>query len=308
MALIGDLLDYSSIESGRMQLLPQEVNPAEVAREAVAERRSAAVQKGLALNMEVAEDTLPGRVLLDPLRLRQILLHLLDNAIKFTDAGTITLRLDRNHCGGEPDCLHILVEDTGMGMSGDVLSTLFQPFHQADASSTRRHGGIGLGLALCARLAGLMGGRIWAESTPGVGSRLHLKLRFRLPESPVAARDRVLLVTANVMTGRLLHSLLSKAGWRVDTVAAMQEAARVMGQGGHAAAFIDIHLPGLDGKTPSTRWCGATPPPLVALAGNEEERALCLEAGFRDCLMQPYDLASLKRVLDSALLPLPQDG
>lgn len=308
MALIGDLLDYSSIESGRMQLLPQEVNAADVAREAAAERRSAAAQKGLALNVEVAEDALPGRVLLDPLRLRQILLHLLDNAIKFTDAGSITLRLDRNHCGDEPDCLHILVEDTGMGMSSDVLSTLFRPFHQADASTTRRHGGIGLGLALCARLAGLMGGRIWAESTPGVGSRLHLKLRFRQPEPQAAGRDRVLLVTANVMTGRLLHSLLSKAGWQVDTAAAMQEAARAMGQGRHAAAFIDIHLPGLDGKTPSTRWCGAAPPLLVALAGNEEERALCLEAGFRDCLMQPYDLASLKRVLDSALLLTPQDG
>ena len=312
MALIGDLLDYSSVESGRMQFLLQEVSPVDMVREAVIARQSAAMQKGLALRVEVpmGSKALPEYVMLDPFRLRQVLLHLLDNAIKFTDAGTITLRLDRNHCGDEGNCLHIVVEDTGVGMSNEVLSTLFQPFFQADASITRRHDGIGLGLALCDRLVGLMGGRIWAESTLGTGSRFHIRLRYQLPAQPVEEqRASILVVTANVLTGRLLHSLLSKAGWEVATVATVDEAVRQCADvGRHAAVLIDIHLPGLNGKAPSSRWCGDSAPPLIALVSNEAERDMCLRSGFRDFLMQPYEVESLRRVLAFALPALPQDG
>lgn len=312
MALIGDLLDYSSVESGRLQLLPQEVSPVDVVRETVATRQSAAAQKGLALRMDmpIGSRGLPEKILLDPLRVRQVLLHVLDNAIKFTDSGSITVRLDRNHCDGEENCLHIVVEDTGAGMSGEVLSTLFRPFFQADASITRRHGGIGLGLALCARLVDLMGGRIWAESAPGEGSRFHIRLRFGRPELPPAAQQpSALVVTANVLTGKLLRSLLGKFGWEAETVTTVEDAVRMCVNGGrHAAVLIDIHLPGLNGKAPSSRWCGDTAPPLVALVSDEEERAMCLRSGFRDCLMQPYDAASLKQALAFALPALAQDG
>ncbi|MCP5276790.1 MAG: hypothetical protein H6935_00305 [Thiobacillus sp.] len=311
MEVIGNLLDYSSIETGRMQLLVQEVSPVDVVGDALAARQAAASAKGLALSLEVAHggQAPAHRALLDPLRLRQILLHLLDNAIKFTDAGGITVRLDRNHCGDDGACLHLVVEDTGMGMAGGTLANLFQPFHQADGSITRRHGGIGLGLALCSRMADLMGGRIWAESTLGVGSRFHLKLRFQLPERvAVQAPDQVLLVTANVLTGRLLQSLLRKAGWNMVAASSKPDAVRRLDQGSYAAVLVDIHQPGLDGRAPSTRGWGASPPPLIALASNAEERAQCLQAGFRDCLMQPYDLEALKQALASSLPPSPQDG
>jgi signal transduction histidine kinase len=311
MAVIGDLLDYSSIETGRMQLLAREVDPADVVADAVAERRPAAAAKGLSLALEVAQGSqAPARrALLDPLRLRQILLQLLDNAIKFTDAGGITVRMDRNHCGDDGACLHVVVEDTGMGMDSHVLSSLFQPFHQADGSITRRHGGIGLGLALCARLASLMDGRMWAESTPGAGSRFHLTLRFQVAERPPAeAPEHVLLVTANILTGTLLQGLLRKSGWQTETASSLQVAERRLAQGRHAAVLVDIHLPELDGSLPARRLWGDSPAPLIALIGHPEERDPCLRAGFRDCLTQPYEPLALKRALAAALPRSPQDG
>jgi signal transduction histidine kinase len=303
MSILEDLLDYASLEAGRVQLQALAVEPLALLGQVVAAHQTQAAKKGLRLTMEFDADGLtdmPEQVVLDPLRLRQILTHLLANALKFTHQGGITVRLNRHYCGQEPNCLHIQVEDTGMGMSAEVLETLFQPFYQADGSLTRRHGGIGLGLALSARLAMLMKGRLWAESTLGSGSRFHLKLPFQLPaaRNDVPAR-RALLLTANVLTGRLLHGLLEKLGWSVDTEPGLEAGCARLHQERFDVILVDLLLPALGADFSAGAWCGDIRVPRVALGASEAERAASQEAGFVACMMQPYDMASLSQVLDT---------
>ncbi|MEW6678416.1 MAG: ATP-binding protein [Pseudomonadota bacterium] len=306
MGVLEDLLDYASLEAGRVQLQVQLVEPLALLGQTVAAHQSQAAQKGLRLSMEFDADGLtemPELVMLDPLRLRQILDHLLGNAIKFTHQGSITVRMNRHYCGQEPNCLHIQVEDTGMGMAADVLDTLFQPFYQADGSLTRRHGGIGLGLALSARLAALMQGRLWAESTLGSGSRFHLRLPFQLPETrrDVPAR-RALLLTTNVLTGRLLHALLQKLNWVVDTEPGLEAGCARLHQEGFDVVLVDLLLPDLETGLPARAWCPDITIPRVALGATETlqaAQAANQEAGFVACMMQPYDMASLSQILDT---------
>jgi len=310
MAVLSDLLDYSSLEAGRIQLASQEVDLQAVVRNAVIARQAEAQRKGLIMEVDTsAASSLPAVVLLDSMRLHQVLLHLVDNAVKFTDRGRITVRMDRNHCGDDPDCFHIVVEDTGTGMPREVFHSLFQPFQQADTSATRRHGGIGLGLALCARLVALMGGRIWAESTLAVGTRVHLKIHFERPE--VQGEDmpsQVVLATTNVLTGRLMESQLSKSGLTVHLASSLQDAVRRRGQIRPRAVFVDMQLPELEGKAPSIAWYGTSPVPLFALTVDDQQCRACLDAGYQACLTQPYDQAALQAVLNSTLSELTSEG
>jgi len=307
MAVLGDLLDYSSVEAGRIQLATQEVDLEEVVRNAVIARQPEAQRKGLIMEVDASVEAvgLPRIVLLDPVRLHQVLLHLLDNAVKFTDRGKITVRMDRNHCGDDPDSFHIVVEDTGTGMPRDIYHALFQPFQQADTSSTRRHGGIGLGLALCSRLVALMGGRIWAESTLAVGTRIHLKIHFDRPlEQKPGTPSQVVLATTNVLTGRLMESRLGQLGLTVQLATSLQDAIRRRDQTQPRAVFVDMQLPELEGKALSRAWYGTSSIPLFALSVDDQQKSTCLAAGFQACLTQPYDQAALKAVLDSTLSEL----
>lgn len=183
LELLNDILDLSKIEAGRLELSPIEFSLRECVREAVATLAINAGQKGLRLNAGVAPD-LPDTVIGDPLRLRQILLNLLNNAIKFTRAGAIGLALTLGELRNNIVKVHFSVSDTGPGIPPDKIDSIFEAFRQADSSTSREHGGTGLGLTISAQLVALMGGKIWVESKLGAGSTFHFTADLELTSAP----------------------------------------------------------------------------------------------------------------------------
>ena len=190
LAIINDVLDASKIEAGKMTIEAVEMDLPHTVSEAAEVLAPAAAAKGLALRCTMAAD-LPVHVLGDPVRIRQVLVNLLGNAVKFTSAGSVTLVVAAEPPTGEvgvasPHVVHFSVRDTGVGIAPGKLEKIFEPFEQADVSTTRTHGGTGLGLTICMQLVGLMGGRIWVESEPGRGTTFHFTAPFaRSPAAPV---------------------------------------------------------------------------------------------------------------------------
>jgi signal transduction histidine kinase len=179
LELLNDILDLSKIEAGRLELSPVEFSLRECVRDAIATLAINAGQKGLNLSAGVAPE-LPDRVTGDPLRLRQILLNLLNNAIKFTRAGSVGLSVGLQELHTDTVRMHFSVADTGPGIPPDRISSIFEAFRQADSSTAREYGGTGLGLTISAQLVALMGGKIWAESKLGAGSTFHFTASFEL--------------------------------------------------------------------------------------------------------------------------------
>jgi PAS domain S-box-containing protein len=175
LRLIGDILDLSSIDAGRLGVVPVPTRLDELLRGALEPLAMVARQKGLALTWAV-DPTLGDPVAIDPLRLRQVLANLVGNALKFTEHGAVTVTVARDASAGAPT-LHFTVADTGIGIAPERQRAIFEPFVQGDGSTTRRHGGTGLGLTIAARLVELMGGEIWVESAPGRGSTFHFTVR-----------------------------------------------------------------------------------------------------------------------------------
>jgi PAS domain S-box-containing protein len=175
LSLINDILDISRIEAGRMKIEKTPFSLGEIVEQSLHMHRQNADNKGITLACkfdDVPEDHLIG----DPLRLKQVILNMVGNAVKFTDKGGVTVHLSQKTDPAGTVLLHLAVEDTGIGIAPDVMEKLFAPFTQGDSSTTRLYGGSGLGLAICRRLADLMGGRVWGESTQGKGSVFHLEL------------------------------------------------------------------------------------------------------------------------------------
>ncbi len=187
LGIIDDILDFSNIEAGKIDLKSVVFDLHDLVNSAARNLAGRARQKGLEMLCHVDRDV-PQHVAGDPHRLRQVLGNLLGNAVKFTERGQVSLRLcvDQN---AERPLLHFAVADTGIGISREQLSLIFEPFSQADGSLTRRYGGTGLGLTLCARFVEMMEGRIWVESEPALGSRFHFTARLRRPPGPAAALE-----------------------------------------------------------------------------------------------------------------------
>jgi len=179
LAIISDILDYSKIEAGKIRLEEGEFSPQLCLKAVKESERPRITRKNLAVSLEIDENV-PQIVIGDQTRLRQILFNLLNNAVKFTAEGSITMAVSPAGRRDGQQLLHFSVTDTGIGMVAEVVTRIFNPFEQADSSNTRKFGGTGLGLTICRRLADLMGGRIWAESTPHKGSTFHLELPFRI--------------------------------------------------------------------------------------------------------------------------------
>jgi PAS domain S-box-containing protein len=218
--LINDILDLSKVEAGRMELEDIDFNLHEVTEKACDMLADRAYEKGLELNNHVLPDV-PTDLIGDPTRLRQILLNLLGNAVKFTERGEVGLCVTTAPEALDSGALRFSVSDTGIGIPPDKLNTMFQPFTQVDASTTRRYGGTGLGLVISKRLVELMGGRIWVESGLGQGTTVHFTLPIRIPSVPqrrvasstVDLHNVKTLVVDNNATNRLiLHEMLS--GWK----------------------------------------------------------------------------------------------
>ena len=190
LAIVNDILDFSKIEARKLTL---ETTPFHLDASIDELMRSVSLrarQKNLALHAELAPD-LPLNLIGDPLRLRQVLLNLTDNAIKFTSKGGITLSVVSEEVSGSEAVLHFAVADTGIGIADQKQKTIFEAFSQADTSSTRKYGGTGLGLTISFQLVALMGGRLWVESEPGRGSTFHFTARFGLsPSAQVPTAER----------------------------------------------------------------------------------------------------------------------
>ena len=188
LALLNDILDVSKIEAGRMELSHLSFSLRDCVKGAAAALAVNADQKRLKLLVDVASNV-PDKITGDPLRVRQILVNLLNNAIKFTEAGSIKLRSELDGREEAAVTLHFSVSDTGIGIPPDKISVIFEAFRQADSSMTRRYGGTGLGLAICSQLVAMMGGRIWVDSQPGKGSTFHFTARFQLEAAPDSSRQ-----------------------------------------------------------------------------------------------------------------------
>jgi CheY-like chemotaxis protein len=243
------------------------------------------------------DDGLPGRLRGDAVLVRKILDNLLDNAVKFTDQGSVTLRLRP----GPQTGITLLVEDTGIGIPPDRIENIFDSFTQVDASTTRRHDGTGLGLAICREITQALGGEIGVESQPGRGSRFRVWLPFvgAEPLREYADGRRILAVEDDTVSRELVETILRSAGFQVDTAADGRSAVEAAGSGKYDLVLMDVQMPGMDGLG-ATRQIRSNEPegrrvPIVAITAYalEEERQRCLDAGMDDFVTKPIESESL---------------
>ncbi len=222
LAVINDILDFSKIEAGKLEVEAIPFNLRGSIEPTLKTLALRAHPKGLDLNCAIAADV-PDALVGDASRLRQVLINLLNNALKFTERGEVNLRVQRDSVDLESACLHFIVEDTGIGIPVEKQAHIFEAFAQVDDSTTRRFGGTGLGLTICRQLVQMMGGRIWVVSTPGLGSAFHFTASFgvsgaaRSRESLEMARlqgTRVLVVDDNLTNRRILEELLARWGMK----------------------------------------------------------------------------------------------
>ena len=256
LGLLNEILDFSKIEAGKMTLEAVPFSVTDVVARVVCGQAVCAHRKGLEIVYDVAPDV-PALVAGDPARLGQVLLNLVANAIKFTAKGEVVVQVSMERTGQEP-VIRFSVRDTGIGIPGEQQALIFEPFTQADASTTRQYGGTGLGLAICSRLVLLMNGRLWVESAPGIGSTFSFTASAKpVPEAamaaPVAARrsaSNVLVVEDNPTARRILRQFLVGHECQAMAAAGVPEALTLFGAERVApfdAALIDGDLPGAEG-------------------------------------------------------------
>jgi len=320
LTIINDVLDFSKIEAGKLELESIEFAPRELLDHVVRMMRVSAEAKGLALKAEVA-DSVPAMLRGDAGRLRQILVNLCGNAIKFTERGGVTLAVTAAESAMGGKMLRLEVRDTGVGIPANRVHTLFRPFSQVDASTTRRYGGTGLGLSIVRRLAELMGGEAGVESREGVGSTFWFTARFDVVsarislaasasahvDEPRGAGKRILLAEDNVVNEKVATRFLQKLGYVVDAVVNGREAVDAWAKGGYDLVLMDCQMPVLDGYA-ATREIRARERtgehiPIVALTANAmaKDELECRQAGMDDHLAKPIDRDELARCLEHHL-------
>ena len=320
LRLLNDILDFSKIEAGRLEFETIPFRPTILAEEVINLLRSRATAKALRLTY-AASPAASACVMGDPTRLRQVLLNLVGNAIKFSDSGEATLRLTAAPGGGTNVRLTVEVQDTGIGMSEETRAHLFQPFKQADSSMSRRFGGSGLGLAISQKLVERMGGIITVQSNLGRGSTFKFSADFPLAseQSPVATllataispqsfTGRILVVEDDKVNQRVITLMLERLGLECLVVGDGLTALTVLAQGNWDLVFMDCQLPDIDGFETTRRArqlpAGSTVP-IIALTANvrAEDRAACLAAGMDEFLSKPIRSEALRNVLARWLHP-----
>jgi len=330
LQIIGDILDFSKVEAGRMELAPTTMSLARLLQSTAANFTGSASSKGLVLTVTVDERIGPAHVV-DGLRLRQILSNFLSNAIKFTEAGFIEVALEWQGRDGDGDRLVFRVTDTGIGVTPDQQARLFQPFSQAEGSTTRRFGGSGLGLVISRRLADAMGGDVSMESTPGAGTTLRLAMTLPrgkvediepeiaqpgqfgafiprpLPEIPQAEAERsLILIVDDHPTNRVVVARqLALAGYACESANDGKQGLAQWRSGRFALVLSDVHMPVMDGYQMARalreeeKRDGKPRTPVVALtaAALKGEAERCLNAGMDDYLAKPVSIPDLAACL-----------
>jgi PAS domain S-box-containing protein len=313
LGIINDILDFSKIEAGKLQLSEDPVDVRVLAVNVCSMVAEAASAKGLQLRTEV--DFLPAQLLGDLTRLTQALLNLVSNAVKFTEAGSVTIRTLRQQEDDDSVSIRFEVIDTGIGISPEAMRRLFTPFEQVDTSTVRSYGGTGLGLAIARRLAQLMGGDAGGESAPGKGSTFWFSARLKKtsqargdadlsPESEVVALlrqkfagARILLAEDNEINQLVAREILEDVSLACDLAENGEEAVAMFQRapaGAYALILMDMQMPRMDGVT-ATRMIrqldGGEGIPVVALTANAfvEDEARCREAGMNDFVSKPVD-------------------
>jgi signal transduction histidine kinase/HPt (histidine-containing phosphotransfer) domain-containing protein len=323
LTIINDILDFSKIEAGKMQLDPRPFDLRACIDETLDLLSARAAEKNLDLVSEL-DDSIPTHVEGDSQRLRQVLANLLSNAIKFTENGDIRTRvklLGVKPASAPGNCqmqLHFSVQDTGIGIQPDRLARLFQPFTQADASTSRRYGGTGLGLAISKRLVEMMDGKMWAESIPGHGSTFHFTVavhaELNAAPYPLAARQarltdlRALIVDDNPGVRQTLATTLTKWGMIPQTAENGYQALEILGRGEQFdLALIDSQMPAMDGIALATelrKLPTAAMMPLIVLlpAGARADAPQNAHIAFAHSVTKPVKTRQLFEVLTRALV------
>lgn len=332
--LINDILDFSKIEAGQMDIEAIAFDPVELVESVIGLMTVRAQSKGLILRSELGKD-LPASLLGDPNRLRQILLNLVSNAIKFTETGEVVVSVEVVICYGQSNRgveLHFAVRDTGIGIAPEHHERIFDKFCQADLSTTRRYGGTGLGLSISKLLVELMRGRIWLESAPGNGSTFHLSIPFPLvqqsrtlaaakpfsdlshslaveaaPQPPTP--KRILLVEDSEANQQLVLRILQKAGYVVGVAENGQQAVEQIQAHRYDLILMDIQMPVMDGFEATTlirqheQQTSQESVPIIALTAHAIEgyRERCLESGMDDYLTKPIKSDRLLKAIEECL-------
>ena len=320
LSILNDILDFEKIEAGRLSVIREPFDLYATVEESVRMLASRVLEKKLAMSFEYPPEA-PRSVIGDAIRVRQVLLNYMSNAVKFTDRGSIRVNVEYRTEGANGPEWTINVTDSGIGIDAETLPRLFSKFVQADSSTARRFGGTGLGLAICRQLAELMGGSVGVRSTPGVGSTFWVTLPMppapaavpdssapRFPAGPaVANRWLVLLAEDNAVNQKLALHLLGKLGCEVDVAGNGVEAIECWSKRPYDAIFMDCQMPGLDGYQ-ATRRIRASGGrglriPIIALTASSMvgDRERCLAAGMTDYVSKPLDPRELRRVLHTAL-------
>lgn len=312
VALINDLLDLSKVEAGKVRIERARFDLQVLLSDLTRLYQPLAAQKGLEFSTQV--DAVPEQVTGDSLRLRQVLSNLLGNALKFTERGTVSLVVTR---GDVPAGVRFEVRDTGIGIAADALPRLFTPFEQADASTTRRFGGTGLGLSLSRDLVELMGGTLDVETAPGVGSVFTFELALPVAPSssaslapvtsaaprPSPTAAPVLIVDDNAINLKVASALVERAGYRVVTATNGLDALDHVLRGPLTAVLMDCHMPVMDGFEATERIRDLSGPaaslPIVALTASTlpEELEACRRSGMNHCLTKPVSFTALAHML-----------
>jgi two-component system sensor histidine kinase/response regulator len=319
LAVINDILDFSKIEAGKFDLVKAPFDVREGLGDTMKSLALRAHSKGLELACEIHSDV-PDWVFGDMGRLRQVVVNLVGNAIKFTDRGEVVLQVERESQTGEEVVLHFSVNDTGIGIPPEQQALVFEAFEQADRSTTRRFAGTGLGLAISSRLVDFMGGRIWVESQVGTGSTFHFTARFEqvaeIPPSTIKGRRqlagrRAMIIDDNATNRRILEGILTSWGVTWTSAAGAEEALRVLQKAREDAKQFDLvltdaHMPEVDGfelarlvKTDS-RLSG-TVVMMLTSGDRPGDLARCEQIGINAFLLKPIKQSELLDAVSIAL-------
>jgi signal transduction histidine kinase/ligand-binding sensor domain-containing protein/CheY-like chemotaxis protein/HPt (histidine-containing phosphotransfer) domain-containing protein len=329
LGILNDILDFSKVEAGALEI---EAMPFDVRRcllDAIELLAAEAIRKGLEVDCQV-DDSVPAAVISDPTRLRQILVNLLGNAVKFTAAGEIRLSLEAVPAGEQLLELRFQVRDTGIGILPERMDRLFKPFSQADPSNTRLYGGSGLGLAISYRLAEKLGGRMWVESEPDRGSVFHFTIRCRPapaalsagwesrsaealddPDPTLAQRLplHILIAEDNSVNQRVALLLLERLGYSADVAGNGHEVLDALRRQPYDLILMDVQMPGMDGLEATRRiqaeWPEERRPRILAMTASAlvADRHACLAAGMDGFLSKPVLIRELQAALRKVVGP-----
>ena len=316
LAIINDILEFSKMEKSKMKIEPQPLSLRRCIEEALGMVAVKANDKGLNLSHTISYGT-PGTIIGDHERLRQVLLNLLSNAVKFTDMGEVSVSVSSKAIEGDKHRILFAVRDTGIGIPKEKVGMLFQPFSQLEYNLSQKRDGTGLGLAISKNLVELMGGEIWADSTPGEGSTFHFTIEAEIapvkltksesiiqPIGNIAEQHplRILVAEDNLSNQKVLVEMLKRMGYRADAVADGKEVLQALENRPYDLILMDVKMPVMDGieaaKEIHRRWPNNGPKIIAITAyamGGDRER--CLEAGMDGYLAKPVQKEELAEML-----------